>query len=151
MHTIFLCFLKEELEKEDTIMVRTNVQKCASENKTHRKCIPHVSPQFAFPIYLNMQSMFKIYCHMCCSFIQQWLISLKNLKCIQDTQYVFYICDGSVAVAYLGNIQGLFSVCLPFRFILVMLFTASCSIVSHNAAQRQRTEVIFLLFYFYSE
>lgn len=48
----------------------------------------------------------------------------ESFEMFQDTLYVFSICDGSVAVAYLGNIQDLFFVCLPLRFILVMLIIA---------------------------
>lgn len=56
----------------------------------------------------------------------------------------------SVMVQLLRLIWGTFSVCSWFvcllRFVLVMLIIASCSIVSHNAAQRQRTEVTFYFF-----
>lgn len=50
-------------------MVGVYVHRCASDNKIHtyteKKHICHVSPQFAFTIYLNMSSVFKIYCHIC--------------------------------------------------------------------------------------
>lgn len=111
-----------------------------------RICVPNI---FKHPGWCYMKYIVTYVYH---SFIYQWLISLDHLKCNWDTSVFF----PSAMVQLLWIIWGTFSicswlVCLPLRFILVMFIIAWCSIVSHDAAQRQRTEVIFLFLNFTSK
>lgn len=117
-----------------------------------QKCIHHVSSEFVSPIYLNIQVdvIWNILSHMCtiASFINGWFLWI-----IWNVIGIHSVFFPSVMVQLLWIIWGTFSicswlVCLPLRFILVMFIIAWCSIVSHDAAQRQRTEVIFLFLNF---
>lgn len=89
--------------------------------------------QFVPAIYLNMPLMFEIYRHVCAR------APFSN-GCSFEMLLAFKVCFFHV---------GWFSCCGFSRehswFVCLML-SISCFHVSHNRAQRQRTEVIFLFF-----
>lgn len=75
-------------------------------------------------IYLNMQLLFEIYCHMCVPEHRSAMVA--HLKCRLHSKCVFSIWDGSVAVDFPGNIQHFFFLlCLPHaqHFLMFYCFT----------------------------
>lgn len=110
------------------------------------------------PIYLNMQAMFGIYCHVMCA--TALFSDGRLLHIVWDVIRIHSMFFPSVMVQLRwinwGRVTFLFSlgfVCLWIHSSHAhhWLFACLPQIVSHNAAQRQRTEVIFLWFliYFY--
>lgn len=117
-----------------------------TNKKRHSSCLITICVPNIFKHAVDVSNILS---HMCAiaSFSNGWLLGI-----VWDVFRIHSMFFPSVMVQLLRLIWGTFSicswfVCLFLRFILDMLIIAWCSIASHNAAQRQRTEVIFFFLF----
>lgn len=102
------------------------------------------------PIYSNMQVMFEIYCHVC---VPQLYLAMVDCFALSEMSLGYIVCFFHLWWFSCGGLTrgeshipslGLFAFEIHSSHAHQWLFACLLQIVSHNAAQRQRTEVIFL-------